>query len=232
MRKGITFKGKHSYKDFGLTLKSRYISIPQKKKIKVSVPFQSGTYDFSHLYGSQAYEERECQYVFHIRGDSIQEMEVYQQDVLNWLLHSPKEKLYDDYIPGYYFLAECESAEFNDLNYIGELTVNFAAYPFKIAELPEGHDIWDKFNFVTDFAQDTKFHISGEKQVTLYNPSAINIVPIIRATSQFEIVKDRTTYTVNPGETKDWRFSLDIGENKMTIRGSGEIEFIFWKEVV
>src|SRR5690606_35299572 len=145
MKKGIAYKGKHSFKDFGLTLKSRYIYITNKKKIKVSVPFQSGTYDFSHIYGSQAYEERELRYIFHIRGKSVEEMEVYQQSVLDWLLHSPKEKLYDDYISGYYFLAECESAEFNDMNYISELTVNFAAYPFKIAVREEGHDIWDEF---------------------------------------------------------------------------------------
>lgn len=232
MRKGIVFKGKHSFKDFGLTLKSRRISIPQKRKIKVSVPFQNGAYDFSHIYGSQAYEERECRYVFFIKGKNVEEMEFRQQVVLDWLLHSPKDKLFDDYLPGYYFLAECESAEFNDLNYISELTVSFIAYPFRIAELPEGNDIWDTFNFITDYAQNTKFNVTDEINAKIYNPSAIHIVPKIFATSHFEIEKDGVIYNVNPGETKDSRFYFDVGENDLIIRGNGTIEFIFYKEVV
>lgn len=232
MRKGITFKGKHSYRDFGLTIKSRHIGVPPKKKIKTSVPFQIGSYDFSRIYGAQAYEERPIQYVFQIRGKSTEEMEAKQQAALDWLLHSPKVKLEDDYLPGLYFMAECESAEPNDLNFILELTVNFMAYPFKFGEHLEGNDIWDSFNFLTDYAQTTKFDVSGSKEIKIWNPSAIPIAPTIIASAPMEIVKGNTIINIPAGKSTDWRFYLDIGENKMTINGNGSIEFLFRKEVV
>ena len=55
---GITLNNKHSYNDFGLRIISRDIDSPAKKKIKASVPFINGDYDFSLIYGDQVYENR------------------------------------------------------------------------------------------------------------------------------------------------------------------------------
>lgn len=213
-------------------MKSRHITVPEKKKNKVSVPFQNGTHDFSTIYGSQAYEERELNYVFQIRGRNTRDMEGKQQQVLNWLLNSQKQVLQDDYLPGLYFMAECEVAEPDDLNFILDLSVTFMAYPFKYGEHTEGSDIWDTFNFLTDYAQVTKFNITGSKRITLWNPGSTPVSPSIIASSNMEIIKSGVSYSISKGESNDWKFLLDIGENNMNVTGNGSIEFIFRKEVI
>ena len=47
-----------------------------------------------------------------------------------------------------------------------------------------------------------------------------------------EVIKGNTTYKFNSGTSKDYRFELFIGENNMTVKGNGPIEFKFRKEVL
>ena len=47
-----------------------------------------------------------------------------------------------------------------------------------------------------------------------------------------EVTKGNVTYKFNPGTSKDYRFELSIGENNMTVKGNGSIEFRFRKEVL
>ena len=50
---GIKKGNKHSFIDFGLTIKSKSIGMPSKNKVKETIPFMNGQYDFSELYGGQ-----------------------------------------------------------------------------------------------------------------------------------------------------------------------------------
>lgn len=173
--KGITFNGKSSYKDLGLTMNpERTIGIPNKRKIKITPAFSNMAVDFSGLYGSQPYDERELVYRFNIGGRKISDkntMNMVKTKVINWLMGTTgKTKLYDDNIKGYYFLAEVEgnSAFVEDWK-MGVLEVTFTAYPFMIAELKEGHDIWDDFNFELDVSQNLNF----EAKRTDFKPVSI-----------------------------------------------------------
>ena len=49
---------------------------------------------------------------------------------------------------------------------------------------------------------------------------------------EFEIIKDSKKFIVEAGESKDYRFKLKKGENNITLRGNGTIEFRFRKEVL
>lgn len=165
MPSGITFLGKHSYNDFGITMATqREVGIPNKKKSKLSVPFSNVTYDYSEIFGSQTYEERTVKYTFNIANRSIKrkdEMNWIKTVMINWLMNSHgKQPLYDDYYPGVYFLAEVEgNSNFVENWRNGYLEVTFTAYPFMIFNNPEGSDIWDDFNFLFDVIQDTTFTI-------------------------------------------------------------------------
>ena len=64
---GIIKNNKHSYNDFGLKILSRELNPPSKKKIKETLPFMNGSYDFSLLCGENVYEERTIKYVFDFR---------------------------------------------------------------------------------------------------------------------------------------------------------------------
>lgn len=232
MKNEIIKNNKGSYKDFGITIKSKSIGNPQKKKIKEEVPFMNGTYDFSSIYGEQAYTERELTYVFNIIGlDKIQ-LNMRKIQVIEWLMEGGKSPLYDNTIPGFYFLAECEDVSFSEKGRVGELTVKFIAYPFKIANKHEGNDIWDDFNFELDYAQETKFAIEGTSNVSLYNLGAIKVTPEVACSSFMNVIKDGISYTFKPGVIKDWQFTLSKGRNDLNISGKGSIEFIFRKEVL
>lgn len=235
---GIKFDGKHSYDDMGYTMPAeRNIGFPSKEKVIVQVPFSNVEYDFSELYGSQTYSSRQLKYQFNVlkRGNyTPQAMQVEKIKLINWLMNTAgRKKLYDDTIPGYYFLAEVESAaDFQDDWETGTMTVTFRAYPFMIAELYEGNDIWDTFNFDLDVAQTTDFTVYGSLQVMLLNVGALDIVPEIITPKQMKIIKNGITYTVPAGITKDKGFVLKSGENPLKVTGNGTISFRFYKELI
>lgn len=163
---GITFLGKHSYKDLGITMSpERGIGIPNKIKNKHRVPFSNVTYDFSRLYGEETYGERTLTYNFNIGGIRVtkEQMIAEKTKIVNWLMHSDgKQTLYDDTIPGWHFLAEVEGGMAFQENWrTGILTVTFTAYPFMIRDVNEGGDIWDTFNFDYDVSQKTAFSLGG-----------------------------------------------------------------------
>ena len=230
---GIIKKGIHSYDEFGLIIKSKKISLPSKNKIELTVPFVNGTYDFSFLSGDQTYSDRTLEYVFSLTTDNPNAIEIYGNQVIHWLLDGGRAKLEDDEILNYYFMAECISANYSVISRnIWEITARFKAYPFRISEYYEGHDIWDIFNFEEDYAQQTAFTITNPTEITLYNPSAISITPTVICTGDMAIQMNDTTYKFVAGTTKDYRFKLAKGENHMVITGQGDIEFKFRKEVL
>ncbi|MCE4052029.1 phage tail protein [Bacillus sp. Au-Bac7] len=235
MFKGIEFDGKHSYKDFGLTISNPDKGNPSKIKNTEKVPFSNTEYDFSVLYGgNQEYEERTLTYTFNLAyREKAEYFYVYEADVLRWLM-TPNEReiLKDDRIPGYYFMAEVITGA-NEFQFVGgSLTVNFKAYPFMISELEEGHDIWDDFNFLLDYSQPTSFKLRSFKEEILFNPGVSSVYPKITATADMKIVKGTTTYNVKAGTTQSYDFFLTPGENRVKIYGSGTISFEYYKELI
>lgn len=236
--KGIIFNGKHSYHDMNISMTGeRKIGYPRKRKIKVAPPYSNQVHDFSELYGDQVYEERPLYYQFNIinfHDLSIERVEHLSTVIVNWLMNSNgKQKLIDPYIPGYYFMAEVEGdIDLNHLVHYGILDVSFIAYPFKISELPEGHDIWDEFNFELDIAQILKHTVNGTKTITLFNTGTPSVVPTVITSAPFKVTINNVEYSFSSGTSKDENFRLSSGEHKVTLQGNGNIEFIFHKELI
>ena len=235
---GIEFNGKHSYRDFGITIADKNIGYPEKEKIKVKVPFSNVEYDFSEIYGEQTYTNRQLTFSFNVlkkhKVSTTTEINTLETALTNWLMNSNgKQRLYDDSMPNYYYLAEVEGGlNFDELRNSGKLTVEFTAYPFMIGELREGHDIWDEFNFELDVAQITDFEVNGLLNVTLYNAGVPSVVPEIETSSSMQIIKDGVTFNVPSGKSKSDDFRLKSGENELTILGNGTIKFTFYKELI
>jgi len=235
---GIKFNGKHSYADFGVTVSEKDIGYPDKEKIKVRVPFSNVEYDFSEIYGEQTYTPRKLSYTFNVLNlhsvNTTQRINMLETSLTNWLMNSGgKQKLYDDSMPGYYYLAEVEGGlGFDELWNHGTLTVEFTAYPFMIAELAEGHDIWDEFNFELDMAQPVEFDVDGSLTITLHNGGAPSVEPEITASAAMQIVKGGATYNVPIGRSKSEDFKLTTGANHLKITGNGTISFKFFKELI
>ena len=130
--RGITFNNIHSIKTFDLYVNKLDISPPSKIKVYESVPFMNGSYDFSYIYGDNSFGDRTLKYSFELIEDSKINLNIAKIKVENWLLACGQCKLFDDAIPGYYFLAECTDISESDDGEYSIIEVNFTAYPFKI----------------------------------------------------------------------------------------------------
>ena len=230
----IVFNGKHSFNDMRLKrINATEHKAPTKNKIQQTIPFMNGSYDFSNIYGGNTYSDRELTYSFLVEVDNEEAMNYKKISIENWLLGANKKTiLIDEDLKGYYYLAECIDIDFDNYYSFGLIDVTFTAYPFKISSSYEGNNLWDSFNFELDVLQDTKFTVNGSSNVTIYNSSAIDIEPTIIASSNFEIIKDNKKYIVESGTSKDYRFKLKKGNNNITLKGNGTIEFRFRKEVL
>jgi predicted phage tail component-like protein len=228
----IFFNNKGSYTDFDGILTYFKPQPPAPKIIKSAVPYMNGSYDFSNLYGDTTYNERKipCKLQFVTKNRNL--LYIKYTKVLEWLLGGGKAKLTYATEPGLYYMARVESAPtFETFVICGIFEFDFIAYPFKYGENTEGADIWDDFNFETDYAQKTKFDVTGSKTIELYNLSSIKITPTVICNSNFSVVKSGVTYNFVTGTTNDFRFGLEKGLNNLTINGTGNIEFVIRKEV-
>ena len=83
---GIVKGGKHSYDDFGLTVRDATTETKKKNKTLVKIPFMNGSYDFSSLYGGQTYEEETRTYEFNLVAKDKYDLEIQKIKVSDWLL--------------------------------------------------------------------------------------------------------------------------------------------------
>lgn len=231
--KGIEINNTHTYKDLGVSISSKTIGAPTLNRITESVPFMNGIYDFSNLYGEETYDERVLQYEFDLSDISKTKINYKKIKLINFFQKNQNTILKDDSIPGYFFyLEKMTNHSFKESGLEAKLSISLSAQPFKIRTYEEGNIPWDDFIFDLDTLQKTKFNVQGSKDIKLYNESAKSITPIIVSDSEMQILKNGVTYIVSKGEIKDYRLNLNIGENKLTINGNGNIEFKFRKEIL
>lgn len=222
--------------DFGelLHVKERDIGFPSKNKITKSVANSNLTFDFSAVYGSQTYGEREVKYVINVLDDhqNPQDMHRLKTKLINWLLSADeKQPLYDDSIPAYHFLAEVQGNNAIEDNFRrGELKVTFTCDPFMIRDKAQGEDDWDSFYFDEDIAQDVEFDVSGSKTIHLINDSIVEEYPVVKTSAVMTVTVNGVSYKLVAG--KNDGVVLPVGNNQITIAGKGHISFYWRKEVI
>ena len=229
--RGVTFNGKHN-KDFNIAMERKSIQSPSKKKIKDSVPFMSGSYDFSTIgsNGEITYNEREITVTFGLPANNKEQLQVLYSKILEWLVDTGKQQLIFDDIKDYYFMAEVEDAtSFEQTMAFGKLEVKFVAEPFKYSIDYVGANIWDTFNFEQDYLQDVAYDVSSSIVITLYNPGR-TVRPTITCTTAMTLIQNRKSYNLSIGDNKPYGFYLNTLANVLTINGTGKITFTFRKE--
>lgn len=231
--RGFKFNGKHNT-EMNVVMHSKSIQPPPKKKIKESVPFMHGSYDFSTVgsNGEIVYSEREITIILGLPAESKELLQGLYSSTLEWLEDVGRQPLTFDGIQDYYYLAEVEEvSSFSELMSFGTLTVKFVAYPFKLSVDYVGGDIWDTFNFEEDYLQSNSFEVITNKTITLYNPGR-SVSPIINSSAAMTITKDSKTYNLIPGDNKLYGFRLNTLGNSIVINGTGTIKFLFRKESI
>ena len=135
MTDGIRIKDRHSYRDFGLYIKTRNIGLPEKKSIRQTVPFMNGYYDFTALNGAPAWNERIIEYSFDVIGNTPQELEREVTRFLDWVCNVHDEDIFDDTLTRFHWHGSYESCDvsYDDSGEQAEIKVSFVVHPFKIA---------------------------------------------------------------------------------------------------
>lgn len=233
IKEGITFNN-FDTRENDMYLIDRSAPTPAEKEIIENVPFAHGVYDFSNILGERIFSNRPISYTFHIHEHDYDRRKHEQTVLENKLLGTHITQLEDTHDSSYYYLGKCVSVSVEDDHEYGRLIVNidFDCYPFKISKLPEGHDIWDEFNFELDVSQIPEFEVNGSQEVTLYNTGASSVVPTIKTSSEFTIEIDTISVTVSAGTHKSELIRLRKGENRIMLTGNGTIEFDFYKELI
>ena len=237
---GFTFRDKHSFRDFGITISDRKIRNPSKIERKERIPYTNIIYDFSQLYeGGQEFGTRTVEYWINIAREQMirnfhNDYFAMETAIVNWLLGGGGQRvLRDDLIPGFHFLAEVVDRIDTDFLWThGRMKVTFTAYPFKIGDSYEGNDDWDTFNFLLDYAQVVDFEVSGELNASIYSVSLYRVRPVIVASNPLMIHMNGRQFSVPAGESEDPSFFFNHGENVMSIFGIGTVEFRFRKEML
>lgn len=239
LEKGITFNGKHSYDNYKMLLTGREIGMPDKKKIIATVPHSNREYDFSTIYGSQTYEQREVTYTFTLfNHHDIPGLEALRIICVNWLMGvSELSPLYDDEIKDYHFLGEVRNGiqlTFDVKSDSYELVVTFVCYPFKIANLPVGDDLWDPFCFDTDAFHESKYTMNQGDIITIINTGATPVTPTLICSRAMEITLNGDAFSLPAGTTQSDDIQFQVGENAIYYASSvsGTLEIVFHKEML
>ena len=230
---GFTFNNKHN-RDVGVVMHSKSIQPPSKKKIKESVPFMNGSYDFSTVgsNGEINYDDREITVVLGLPADSKEKLTILYSKVLGWLMDSDKCRLTFDDDKMYYYMVEVEkTSTFEQVMEFGRLTVTFTAEPFKSSINYVVDDIWDIFNFEEDVIQDLHFDVENYKPISIFNSGRI-IAPTINCSTTMALTINGITYTLDSGDNTFYDLKLQNGFTNIYIYGSGHIKFLFRKQVL
>ena len=231
--RSITYNNKNSVTDFDLYVAEAQISPPKKREIKETIPYMSGSYDFSLLYGEDIYEERDIKYIFDIVSYDNIKLNNLKDSISDWLLSSNTLLLVDSNIIGYAFKAKFISIDYNDDYDYSKMTITGKAYPFKIKNCYEGNNLWDTFDFTKDVFQKTSFDLLDNNYlISLYNNSSIKIVPVLQVYGKIRLVMNNKIYEISTGTYKDDRFKLNKGVNIINISGAGSVKFLWRNEVL
>ena len=229
--RGVTFNGKHN-NELDVVMEKKTIQSPSKKKVKDSVPFMNGSYDFSTIgsNGEIVYTERDITITFGLPAETKEQLQVMYSKVLEWLVDVGKQKLIFDVMKDYYFLAEAEeTTTFEEVMEFGRLEVKFVVDPFKYSINYVGTNIWDTFNFEEDYLQDSYYDIVGSRTINVYNPGR-TVRPVINCNSPMTLIQNGKSYSLSVGDNKPYGFYLNNLSNSLTVNGTGRINFIFRKE--
>ena len=131
---GFRVGRRHSFWTEGQCIASSNSGAPEKKSSTKTVPYMSGFYDFSAVYGAVAFESRELQYRFEMVGEDMADLQEQKSALLNWFASIQDQDIYDDTVPGRHYRGSFDSADWEegDEGESGALDVTFLCQPFLI----------------------------------------------------------------------------------------------------
>ena len=204
---GFKVSGKHNFWDFASCIASSDSGKPEKKFVTATVPYMSGFYDLSKIYGAIAYESRDVSYTFELLGDDMDDLQRQKTNLLDWLGLVHDEPIYDDTQPNYHYVGSFYEADWeeDETGESGTLTVTFRCQPFLIADRATEESL----------SVGTHTVVNNGQQVSVFAKSSsgsatVKINGVIQAVTTTE---QRLTAQLQPGENE-----VVVTSNSVTLR--------------
>lgn len=220
---GVTFGTKHSYRDFGLILSSKDISLPKPKTKTVEVPGADGVLDLTEVLTDDIkYQNRPLSFNFTV-VDPMASWSAVLSEITNYL-HGRKMRIYMDWDRNYYYEGRCTVNKFKSNKRTASIVVDCDCDPYKIEKnSPSDPWVWDTFSFVDGIIYLNKATVSGTKTVTLINRRKI-VSPTFTCSAAMTATFNDVTYNLPKGTTTVLNIRLQEGENIIIFRGTGTVQ--------
>lgn len=195
--------------------------------------------DLSNLYGPM-FEERTLAFTFLLMGSAMHSREQMSRSwaqIINWVM-APSRKviLRDDNMPDYHYLAEVETApSLAEANALGQLTITFTCYPFRIRDHVDYDDDFDYFIEHEDYlAQEVHYKVGGLDTGTLINIGVSEVPITVTASAAASLTVNDQSFTLSAGENTDLDMVLAPGDNTLKLTGDTGVtaDFSWYQEVI
>lgn len=221
--KGVTFGTKHSYKDFGLILKSKTVNLPDLKTETEDIAGMDGELDLTDAITDDVkFKNRKLSFTFTVI-DPVKQFFLVLSEVTNFL-HGKKLRVVMDDDKNYYYEGRCKVNQFKTDKRTATLIIDCDVQPFKVEINSAGEPwIWDTFSFIDGIIYVNEVKVSGSASVTLINRRKI-VSPTFTCSSAMTVTWNNVTHNLPIGETTVLDIRLQEGENYVMFRGNGTVK--------
>lgn len=229
---GVTFGDKHSYKDWGLILKSRpVISPPSPKTIYIDVPCADGALDLTESMMSDVkYENRNIKCEFTVI-DSRNRWSTIYSEILDYL-HGQKMKIIFDDDPKFYYFGRISVNEWKSDKRTSTIVIEAVVDPYKMEIYSSTEDwIWDSFNFETDMIHEWKDLVVDGTLSLHFTAYRKTVVPVFTIASEdgsgIRVRLSGASGWINKilpdGVITDTDYKVKQGDNYLVFTGQGTV---------
>lgn len=225
---GVTFGTKHSYRDWGLILKSRpVISPPSPKTVYVDIPASDGIIDLTEsLTGDVKFENRTITCEFNVLDARNRWSNIYSE-ILDFL-HGQNMRIILDEDPTYYYIGRLKVNEWKSNKKTSTITIEGTVEPYKLEMFSSLEDWeWDSFNFETGIVRDYRnIRVDGSLNFTIEGRRK-SVVPsfIVKSDdgSGLKVKFNGTTYDLVDGTDRVLNIIIKNGTNTLYFTGDGTV---------
>lgn len=225
---GVIFGNKHSYRDWGLLLKSRpVISPPKPKTVYIDIPGSDGGLDLTEsLTGDVKFQNRDIKCEFLVLDARKRWSNIYSE--IMDCVHGQQMRTIFDEDPTYYYYGRLQVDEWSSSKATSTIVIKGSVEPYKNELFGSLDDWeWDPFNFETGIIRDYKnlivdgtltFNIEGNRK-----PVVPSFIVNSSDGNGMTVNYNGKNYSLKDGTNRVVNIKVKNGTNVFLFTGNGTV---------
>ncbi|MCQ2479033.1 MAG: phage tail family protein [Clostridia bacterium] len=210
----IIYNGFDSKTDFDLCIASKEIPTAVPKYSTESVPYMSGAWVFPQ----NEYEPINIKYTFSVTGENKRDLNTKKHQLDRWIKKaSYDKKLFDTDISSsnYFFVYIAKSAWEGESDEQATFTAEFMCYPFMFSPVETVQ----------------KSLTSTAQTIVINNDGDHTADTAITTTGSATVTLNSVVYSFSSAGTYRGQLTLQMGENSLSVKGTGTLTISYQKEL-